>query len=165
MDNYKKSNYAINKVRKGIVYRNVDGSILEVTFEKIAKETPEFTLKDFEKLKQLSDEMYHEEEKGDNLQAHYVKASLDEHISNKGATTMSIEEELLLKESNDFYVGKFQEAVDAMLTPTQKKRLYMHSFRKMTIREIAKVEGTHYTVVAESIRAAKNKIKNFLINF
>ena len=36
MSNYKKSHYAINKVRKGIVYRNADGSILEITFEKLA---------------------------------------------------------------------------------------------------------------------------------
>ena len=47
MNNYKKSNYAINKIRKGIVYRNADGSILEVTYEKIAAENPNFTAADF----------------------------------------------------------------------------------------------------------------------
>ena len=66
MNEYKKSNYAINKVRKWIVYRNANGSLLEVTFEKIAKDNPNFTVEDFEKLKRLSDELFHEEEKGDN---------------------------------------------------------------------------------------------------
>ncbi len=88
MSDYKKSNYALNKVRKGIVYRNADGSILEVTFEKIAKDNPKFTVKDFEKLKRLSDELYHEEEKSDNLQAHYVKASLDDYVSDKLPSNM-----------------------------------------------------------------------------
>ena len=165
MNNYKKSNYAINKIRKGIVYRNADGSILEVTYEKIAAENPNFTAADFEKLKQLSDALYHEEEKSDNLQAHYVKASLDEFNSNICASTLSIEDELILKESECLFVEKFQKAIDTMLTPVQKKRLYLNCFRKMSIREIAKIEGTHYTVVAESIRRAKKKLKNYFINF
>ena len=37
MKDYKKSDYALNKNRKGIVYRNADGSTLEITFEKIAE--------------------------------------------------------------------------------------------------------------------------------
>ena len=61
--NYNKSNYALNKNRKGIVYRNADGSTLEITFEKISATDPTFTKDDFEKLKSFSDEMYHEEAK------------------------------------------------------------------------------------------------------
>ena len=165
MKEYKKSNYAINKVRKGIVYRNADGSILEVTFEKIAKDNPSFTAEDFEKLKQLSDELYHEEEKSDNLQAHYVKESLDKLNPDKLPSNENLEEDFFLKEDGNTYLKKFQEAIDTLLTPVQKRRLYLSCFRKMTVREIAKIEGAHYTVVAESIRGAKNKIKNFLKNF
>lgn len=165
MSDYKKSNYALNKVRKGIVYRNADGSILEVTFEKITKDNPKFTVEDFEKLKRLSDELYHEEEKSDNLQAHYVKASLDDYVSDKLPSTMSVEEELLLKEEEDLYIKKFQEAIDTLLTPIQKKRLFLSCFRKMSVREIAKIEGSNFTAVAKSIRTAKNKIKIFLIDF
>ena len=131
----------------------------------IAAENPNFTAADFEKLKQLSDQLYHEEEKSDNLQAHYVKASLDEFNSNICASTLSTEDELILKESENLFVEKFQKAIDTLLTPIQKKRLYLNCFRKMSIREIAKIEGTHYTVVAESIRRAKKKLKNYLINF
>lgn len=162
MSNYKKSNYAINKVRKGIVYRNADGSILEVTFEKIAAENPAFTIEDFEKLKQLSDELYHEEEKADNLQAHYIKASLDEYSPDKQPGTASLEEELFLKEDEALYIKKFQEIIDTLLTPVQKRRLFLNCLKKMSVREIAKDEGVHYTVIAESIRAAKKKIKKFL---
>lgn len=79
MSNYRKSFYALNKVSEGIVYRNADGSIVEITFEKIAAEDPTFTKEDFENLKKFSDELYHEEEKGDNLEAHYVKSIFDEN--------------------------------------------------------------------------------------
>lgn len=165
MNNYKKSNYAINKVRKGIVYRNADGSILEVTFEKIAKENPNFTSADFEKLKKLSDELFHEEEKSDNLQAHYIKASFDDESCDKWASCTSFEEELYHNKDDQLYIKKFQEVIDTILTPIQKKRLYLNCFKKMPIREIAKVEGVHYTTIAESIRTAKNKLKKYLINF
>ena len=161
MNDYKKSNYAINKVRKGIVYRNADGSLLEVTFEKIAKDNPNFTVEDFEKLKQLSDELFHEEEKGDNLQSHYVKASLDVDIIDKLPATISVEEQVILKEDRNSFVRQIQQAIDTLLTPVQNKRLYLNCFRKMTVREIAKLEGTSYTVVAESIRRAKNKLKKY----
>lgn len=165
MSNYKKSNYAINKMRKGIVYRNADGSILEVTFEKIAKDDPNFTKEDFDKLKQLSDELYHEEEKADNLQAHYVKASLDDMGNDKLPAVDGIEEEMISRDTDQAYIDKFNDTVKSQLTEIQEKRLYLHCFGKLTVREIAKIEGSHYTVVAESIRAAKKKLKKFLRNF
>ena len=46
-----KSNYGINKHSKGIVYKYADGSILEITFEKIAAGNPSFTKDDFDKIK------------------------------------------------------------------------------------------------------------------
>lgn len=168
MNKYEKSLYAINKVRKGIVYRNADGSVLEVTFEKIAESNPSFTEDDFKKLKELSDNLFHDEEKADNLYDHYVKASLNDCAETKQPTSISAEEQLILKEaenSKNSYVQKLQQAIDAKLTPIQKKRLYLNCFRGMSFREIAKIEGSHYTTVAESIGAAKKKIKKFLINF
>lgn len=168
MNEYKKSLYAINKVRKGIAYRNADGSVLEVTFEKIAQSNPTFTEDDFKKLKELSDDLFHNEEKADNLYGHYVKASLNECIEHKHPVTISAEEQLILKEAkNDknSYVRKLQQAIDTQLTPVQKKRLYLNCFRGMTVREIAKIEGANHAAVAKSIRLAKEKIKKFLINF
>ena len=162
MNEYKKSLYAINKVRKGIAYRNADGSVLEVTFEKIAQSNPTFTEDDFRKLKELSDDLFHDEEKADNLYGHYVKASLNECDENRQPATISAEEQLIIDETvkeENSYVRKLQQAIDTQLTPVQKKRLYLNCFRGMTVREIAKIEGSHYTTVAESIGAAKKKIK------
>ena len=48
-----KSSYALNRNKKAIVYENADGTILEITFEKIAAGNPNFTEEDFEKLKEF----------------------------------------------------------------------------------------------------------------
>ena len=165
MKDYKKSNYAINKVRKGIVYRNADGSTLEITFEKIAVENPEFTKEDFEKLKELSDELYHEEFKSDDLEAHFVQSIFDENDERCKCTLPSAEDEYLEQVERSEYEEKLQNAIDTLLTPVQKKRLYMNCFRGMSTREIAKIEGANQKSVSESIRAAKRKIKKILINF
>ena len=60
-----KSSYALNRNKKAIVYENADGTILEITFEKIAAGNPNFTEEDFEKLKEFSDQMYLEEQRSD----------------------------------------------------------------------------------------------------
>lgn len=57
MKNYHKSDYALNKYRKGIVYKFADG-IVEVTLEDYLRENPDKTEADFQALKRLSDEWY-----------------------------------------------------------------------------------------------------------
>lgn len=165
MKDYKKSNYAINKIRKGIVYRNADGSTLEITFEKIAAENPEFTKEDFAKLKELSDELYHEEFKSDDLEAHFVRSIFDENDERCNCVLPSAEDEYLEQEERSEYEEKLQNAIDTLLTPVQKKRLYMNCFRGLTIREIAKIEGSHRASIHESIVSAKRKLRKYLINF
>lgn len=123
MKNYTKSDYAINKVRKGIVYRNADGSTLEITFEKIAVENPEFTQEDFKKLKELSDELYHEEFKSDDLEAHFVQSIFDENDERCKCALPSAEDEYFEQEERSEYEEKLQNAIDTLLTPTQKRRL------------------------------------------
>ena len=165
MKNYTKSDYAINKVRKGIVYRNADGSTLEITFEKIAAENPEFTQEDFKKLKELSDELYHEEFKSDDLEAHFVQPFFDENDERCKSELPSAEDEYFEQEERSEFEERLQNAIDTLLTPAQKRRLFLHCFRNMTVREIAKVEGSHFVSVHESIVSAKKKLKNFFINF
>lgn len=46
MKNYRKSDYALNKYRKGIVYKFADG-IVEVTLEDYLRENPDKTETDF----------------------------------------------------------------------------------------------------------------------
>ena len=63
--NYTKDHYAINKYRKGIVYRGVDGNY-EITMEGFLQENPNMTEADFDYWKALSDELYKEEDRKSN---------------------------------------------------------------------------------------------------
>ncbi len=162
MSNYKKSHYAINKVSKGIVYRNADGSILEITFEKLAADDPKFTKEDFDRLKQLSDELYHEEEKGDDLEAHYMNMYFNDIDE---AYPVPSFEEVLDKFGRIDFMDQVKAAMDTLLTETERRRFTMHIFGGMTIREIAKIEKCYRNAVWKSITSAQCKIKNFLKNF
>ena len=165
MNEYKKSNYAINKVRKGIVYKNADGSILEVTFEKIAKDNPQFTKEDFEKLKQFSDELYRQESNADSLQSVYVKSTLDETKETDWLATPSTEDKVIEREEEKRITEKLQEAMDCTLTPTQRKRVLLYFFKGLTYREIAKIEHSSAMSVCESVQSATKKMKKYLKNF
>lgn len=158
MDDYKKSNYAINKVRKGIVYRNNDGSILEVTFEKIAEENPNFTVEDFEKLKELSDELYHEEDKSDWIYHHYVKESLESDPNNKLFSASALEDKLISAEADKQFRMKLQQVMDTVLTLTEKRRFLKYVVESMTLSEIAKIENCSIRAVWGSIKEARRKI-------
>lgn len=54
MQNYRKSDYAINKNSPNIVYR-FHNEIIEITLEDYLKENPDKTEHDFAELKALSD--------------------------------------------------------------------------------------------------------------
>ena len=161
--NYNKSNYGLNKNRKGIVYRNADGSTLEITFEKISATDPTFTKDDFEKLKSFSDEMYHEEAKADYNYHHFVKGSYDSFEDSHWLQTDCLEDELFKRADEQEFTNKIHTAISTLLTETQKRRLLLHAFRGLTIREIAKREGSTQKSVWESINAAQAKIKKFLL--
>ena len=161
--NYNKSNYGLNKHSEGIVYRNADGSTLEITFEKISATDPTFTKEDFEKLKSFSDEMYHEEAKADYNYHHCVKGSYDSFEDSHWLQTECLEDELLKRADEKEFTEKIHTAISTLLTETQKRRLLLHAFRGLTIREIAKREGSSQKSVWESINAAQAKIKKFLL--
>lgn len=162
---YRKSNYAINKVRKGIVYRNADSSILEVTFEKIAKDDPNFTEEDFEKLKQLSDELYHKEAKDDWNYHHHVTSHLDDNRNSAWLASLSLEEEIMKHGNTKRSNGIIKKAIDTLLTPTQRRRFIMLMFEGLTYREIAQMENVNIRAVWESVELSKKKIQKFIKNF
>lgn len=162
--NYKKSNYALNKHKEGIVYQNADGSTLEITFEKISATDPSFTREDFKKIKEFSDNFYHEEAKADNLQYYYVKGTYDNFEDSCWLQTECLEDELFKQADEKDFTDKINTAISTLLTETQKRRLLLHAFRGLTIREIAKREGSTQKSVWESINAAQTKIKKFLLN-
>lgn len=64
MKNYNKSDYALNKYSKNIIYRSVKG-IVEVTPEEYLAENPDKSKNDFIELKKLSDAIYLEQDRND----------------------------------------------------------------------------------------------------
>lgn len=165
MNPYKKSNYAINKVRKGIVYRNADNSILEITFEKIAEENPNFTVEDFEKLKHLSDELYHEEAKNDWKFHHHITSDLNDNLSSNWISFLVSDEESMNRSNENLFYEKLKEVIDTILTPTQNRRFKMFAFEGLTYREIAQMENVNIRAVWESVELSKKKIQKFIKNF
>ena len=161
--NYNKSNYAINKNRAGIVYRNADGSTLEITFEKISATDPSFTKEDFAKLKEFSDDMYHKEDLSEHYHRNYIKGTYDSFEDSHWLQTECLEDELFRRADEKEFTNKIHTAISTLLTETQKRRLLLHAFRGLTIREIAKREGSTQKSVWESINAAQTKIKKFLL--
>lgn len=159
---YYKSNYGINKNRQGIVYRYADGSTFEITLEKISATDSTFTQEDFDKLKEFSDELYHEEAKNDCLYGKYVKGTYDFYEDSVWLQTPSLEDEIFKTLEEKEFIDKVNTAISTVLTETQKRRLILHAFDELSIREIAKREGTTQKSVWESINAAQAKIKKFL---
>ena len=99
------------------------------------------------------------------MEAHFVQPFFDENDELCKSELPSAEDEYFEQEERSEFEERLQNAIDTLLTPAQKRRLFLHCFRNMTVREIAKVEGSHFVSVHESIVSAKKKLKNFFINF
>lgn len=160
--NFNKSNYGINKNKKGIVYQYADGSSLEITLEKISESDPAFTQQDFDKLKEFSDELYHEEAKADYNYHHCVKGSYDNIEDSVWLETESLENEIFNKINEKELFDKVYDVIYNKLTETQKRRMMLFAFKGLSTREIAVIEGTSQKSVWESINTAQNKIKKVL---
>jgi DNA-directed RNA polymerase specialized sigma24 family protein len=55
------------------------------------------------------------------------------------------------------------EGLDNYLTPVQRRRLWLYCVEGLTVRQIAQAEGAAHQNVVKSIKAAKKKIKKFLL--
>ena len=83
------------------------------------------------------------------------------------------EQETATESAEEAIIGvadrKQQEAEDErvlaeflrLLTPVQKQRFVMYYGNRMSLMEIAEIEGTHFTSVQESIKAIQKKISRF----
>lgn len=165
MNEYNKSNYALNKKSKGIVYQYADGSRLEITFEKIAASDPTFTEQDFEKLKEFSDELFHDEAKGDWRYNYHKTMPLLEDVNSDDISTPPLEDWLMKRLDDKEFSEKLRKAMADLLTPTQQRRLKMFLFEGLTTREIAKAEDTVQRAVWDSITASRKRLKNFFKKF
>ena len=82
MQNYRKSDYAINKNSPNIVYR-FHNEIIEITLEDYLKENPDKTEHDFAELKALSDQIYYEQDRAEsvrNVRKTNGCISLEQHV-------------------------------------------------------------------------------------
>lgn len=96
MEEFRKSDYAINKHSKNIVYGFMD-QIVEITVEDYLRENPHKTEEDFMELKAISDEIHYEQDRADTR---YRKHKLSIHGFEEGSDmcTLSLEETIWDKE-------------------------------------------------------------------
>ena len=160
MNEYRKSDYAINKNRKGIVYKNADGSILEITFEKIAEGNPNFTHEDFLKIKEFSDALYLEQERRDNVYRKHVKGTYDDVNNSKWLVTETFEDKLLELFEDNSVEKTVHQYIDEKLTTIQRRRFLMYLNGMSTVK-IAEIEGCNQNAAWKSIEQSKNKILKF----
>ena len=163
MKNYKDSDYALNKYSKGIVYRFADGAV-EVTMEVYLRENPDKTESDFNELKALSDAMYYEQDRDD-----YHRTWKDTSLQSLGETNICAvsspedyiveQPELVAKKRQRREIGL---KVFKKLTEVQRRRYLMYHVKRLSMRQIADIEGAHFTAIQESLQAAERKIKKFL---
>jgi len=167
MNNYKSSDYAINRYSGGIVYRFADGTHAEVTLADFLSVNPDKTEDDFLALKELSDDIYREQDRAHNAQ------------NKKNISIYGVDEALLLLESSPEEIhiseinsieeeGLRQERLSIVdqildkLTEIQRRRYLLHVVHELTTREIAIKEGVAQQVVNRSILSANKKIKKVL---
>ena len=153
----KKSSYALNKKDPdAIVYTDADRRIIRLTREDFDTEA------DFLKWKAWSDEDYHEEDKGDNVQASH-NLPLDSVADGTAATDSPevIIEERFEKLEHDEFVAETVIRIRRQLTGRQFRRLWMNAVDEMKVGEIAKEHGVQHSAVSGSISTAKKKIRKY----
>ena len=166
MNNYKNSNYALNKHSKGIVYKFADETI-EIDLESYLSSNPDKTVADFEALKALSDSDYQAEDRATYRQTYkdILCPEVDEIAQEQ---ELSAEETFLsgldLLQADERRESKIAFALQVLsqLTEVQKRRYVMYRIKGLTTRQISEIEGSRQQSVMESLQSAEKKIKKVL---
>lgn len=164
MQNYWKSDYAINKNSSNIVYRFHD-EIIEITLEDYLKENPDKTEHDFAELKALSDQIYYEQDRAESAQTR-KDISIHSLEETEYCATRALEEEWVervVDMHNRKYAWKALEQLftEGALTEVQKRRFRLHIFQGLSTRQIGHLEATSHQAVAKSINLAIAKLKKY----
>jgi len=163
LKNFRDNDYAVNKFSKGIVYRFGDETV-EVTLSDFLRESPDKTEADFQALKELSDQIYCDQDRADNAQTK-KNVSLHNLEETSACATEALDDEYVLSEDKR---RAMQAAIklfnEGKMTEKQKHRFLLHFMRGMPLRKIADMEGVHFTSVDESIRRATDKLKRYFKN-
>ena len=160
MKNYHKSDYALNKYRKGIVYKFADG-IVEVTLEDYLRENPDKTEADFQALKRLSDEWYLKQVRLETAQGN-KRVCLNGLEETEACATCSLDDEYIENEEKK----RVMIAVDKLfreghMTEKQKRRFIQRYIHGLTLRQIAVKEAVYVNSVADSLKRATDKLKRY----
>ena len=165
--NYTKEHYAINKYRKGIVYRGVDGNY-EITVEGFLQENPNMTEADFDYWKSLSDELYKEEDRKSN-EITRMNVSISDIEETQLVSVESAETEFVRSTSEeDIFKMEIMSAQLILriareeLSDIQLRRFLSHYIDGKKEEDIAKEEGVCQSTVSRSISGAENKIKKII---
>ena len=165
MKNYRDSNYAANKYAKGIVYRFADQTV-EITLEDYLRDNSGKNETDFAELKSVSDGIYLYQDRQDNAQSKKL-VSIHSMEETEFCASPSPDDVVIDVPERDAKEKQWREltkqALDK-LTEVQRRRYIMYVVHELKVREIADIEGLHFTAVHESIQAAEKKIKKYLPN-
>ena len=149
------SDHTLNKADpEAIVYRDADGNLIRLTEADFASR------EEYEKWKAWSDEDYAEIEKGDR-QYYAHKCPLFD----QDCPSPSVEEVFFGTSERHRRESEEEKTVAAFLkqlTPIQKRRFVMYFGQRMTLQEIAYVEGVGFQRVAVSIEQCRKKASIFI---
>ena len=164
LNNFRKSDYALNKFSENIVYRFADG-IREITPETYLQENPDKKIEDFWTLKLESDRIFLEQDRlicrqdrktvslTDLTELHSIALPEEQNTPEE----QILEKELLLLARKTLQAVKEGD----LLSATQARRFYLYVFQDMTYRQIGKLEGISHQAAAKSIQQAITKLHFF----
>lgn len=154
----RKSIYTLNKKDpEAIVYTDADKHIIRLTREDFDTEA------DFLKWKAWSDENYHEEEKGDHVEANHTTpmSEMSEKVAASDGPEVIIEQRFE-KVTQARYTAETVIRVKGQLTEKQFRRLWMYCAEGMTQQQIADAEAVGQQRISTSIKAAIRRMKKLL---
>lgn len=161
MRKFQNTDYVRNKYSKGILYKVSEGYI-EVTAEQYLKENPDKTEQDFMELKRISDEIYYKQNQEESAYARR-KEELKAVEEIEQSETDMLDLDIIKKMEEE----EMKQAVKKLLemgnlTLIQKRRFYLHFYEGKSYRQIAKLDGVHFTSVQESIEVCVKKLKKYI---
>lgn len=164
MKKYNQTDYAINKKSPHIVYAYGD-EIVEITIDDYLKQNPTKSEEDFKVLKELSDEIYHEQAVEENKNNRNT-LQLDDYADNLLSSSKCVLQGMI---DNDDLRKTRLATVELLnsgkLTDVQKDRFIKYYFQGISSREIAKKDCVNHKSVLESLNAANKKLKKYFKKF
>jgi hypothetical protein len=149
------SDHTLNKADpEAIVYRDADGNLIRLTEADFASR------EEYEKWKAWSDEDYAEIEKGDRQYYAHKRPLFDQDCP-----TPSVEEVFFGRSERRQRESEEEKIVAAFLkqlTPIQRRRFIMYFGQRMTLKEIARIEGVGFPRIEESIDQCRKKASIFI---